>query len=279
MKIIPYTEKHAIKNVLFAFEFATPIPPSVLSELRSGDIHNQLKKNLPRVQELASVTFNVDTSNANGLNKPSVQEHKDVGGFSFDAAKPNGEPGWMVTVEPGLVFVLCGDYQRWAPTWEQAKIYLAIILPWILKHTSINVIALQYIDEFRITENLNPREPLSELFNSESKYIPKNISELNDQFHSHHGYFVYSDDPTPSKMLVNINVNINDQDDQTLASIQTVHKMYLHELINSNTENLLDKDSLINKSLEVLHSQNKEIVGDLLTTNVKALINFNGNRV
>lgn len=275
MIITPYSEKHAIKNVLFAFEFSNPLPPSILKELQAGDEHDRLKKTLPKFQQLESISIELKEPSP-GTERVHV---KDVGGFSFEALQPNGEMSWVINIQPHGFFVSCGEYQRWVPTWANAKMYLEILLPWVLKHTQIRVIALQYVDEFNVTDN-PLHAPLSELFDTNSKYVPGNIAELKGSFHSHHGFFVNIQEPAEHRKLCNINVSVVNSEDgeSSTATIQTVHKFMMNDPIIGTADILLAEGGVISRTLDELHKDNKTVVGDLLTQEAKSKINFNDNQ-
>lgn len=269
MKVIPYTEHHAIRNVLFAIEFSQPVPPSVLVELKSGETRKRLMEKLPRVQEIASLVLELDASSIAHSFSPG--QIKDIGGYQFDALKANGEIAWMLNIQPNQAFVLCGDYKRWNGTWTEAKSIFEVILPWLLKHTSISAIALQYVDEFTIVEN-EPREPLHILFNSSSKYLPRNAIDCRTDFHSHHGFFLEKEELL--KSLINVNVNVSSREESQVANIMTLQKVFLRGPAKLN-DVMVTNSNLFDDTFNILHQLNKEVFGDLITEEVKRIVNFN----
>lgn len=272
LTVKPYSDAHAIKNMAFAFEFSTPLQADVLTSLRQGEVHAKLSERLPRFNEQRAVVLNFG---APQLQVPVAPQP--LSGLLYDSLKPNGEPSWAVNLLANMLVVVCGEYSRWVGTWERAREFLAIVLPHILPTTAIGTVGLQYTDEFGGLGS-KAQFTLDGVFNPESRFIPKNIIDVHGPCHAHHGFFSHIDAPSPSRVLTNVNVDVGEDSDRMKINITTAHRCIFSEPVSGTAEQLLAADGVIGRTLDVLHDLNKSVVGDILTADVKAAINFDRPR-
>lgn len=272
----PYSEKHAIRNVVFAFEFTNPLSTIALREIRASKLHSRLIEDLdlPQHSEQTAVTVNIG---AHGAVPSFGSGTPELTGLTYAHSKPNGEAAWAVSIQSNALVVTCGDYQRWDGTWKKVSLFLAETLPSILSNTQINVIALQYLDEFSLHGSREDWD-LKALFSKDSKYIPRNLTDIKGACHSHHGYFDFPESPDSYKRLTNINIGVTESGDALIAQIYSVHKCLLSSPLVGSVEELIGESGFIRKSFADLHKENKNIVGDLLNQEVKDKINFDGSK-
>ncbi|MFM0270898.1 TIGR04255 family protein [Paraburkholderia aspalathi] len=273
LNLKPYSDKHAIKNVVFALEFSQPVQSDFLRSIREGKVSEQLEKELPRVIEQKSLVFNFANFGTN-LNVPVGGTPQPLGGISYDRLRPNGEAEWAVTINQMMILVTCGQYSRWAGIWPQLKSFLLALLPDVLTVTSIGVVGLQYLDEF---SSIVRKEDftLGDLFVANSEFLPSNLVKSRGQCHSHHGYFEDVEQPVSGKILTNINVDVVEQPSRMVVAITGSHRCTpVTPLAGMVAEELLRDDGIVTRIWEKLHQCNKRILGDILTPEVKALISF-----
>lgn len=280
--IKPQGGKHAISNVMFLFEFSTPLPPHAFAGLLEGTpLHEQLVADLPRVSKQQQVTMqfpqNLGAENQFFVN-PFAQAFGPPGaiaGIAFDRVKPNGEPALSVNIQANMLVILCGEYERWAGLWAEVKKYLSILTPW-LGASKFSALTLQYTDAFKVSFPRGEAQPLTELFSSSTRYLPPTFTDVKDAFHSHHGFFTQPTFGLGGKLLTNVNVNVTETASIFDVQITTAHKYQLFEMFSPVT----DAGSLnpqMNDVFQYLHDENKVVVGDLLTEQVKEMISFNAH--
>lgn len=251
----PCNEQNAIKVIAFAFEFQEEIEESLIHELillyQNTD---ELNKSFPRKELLHSMTVQISEHGQQTQNQK-------LSGITFDRLMPNGTQELAISIRNNSVVISCGKYTRWNEIWEKAKSYFKIILP-VLSDKTLTLVGFECIDEFIITDISNWKD---ELFNSSSKYIPSNISELVDLWHSHHGFLINDNEPVEHKTLNNINVNYISETGASSINkilIRTQHQSRLKLPVKYNAdffENIADK--IMNKN----HNFNKELMMDLLS--------------
>lgn len=271
--IKPNDEKngHAISNVLILFEFAAPLPPQAFTDLRAGGaLHDRLKDSLPRVveQQQMMVKFNVGADHQ--MSAPPISQPGTIAGISFDRVKPNGEAAMSVNVQTNALLIVCGEYERWAKVSEEVEKYLDILTPWLLP-ISVSSLLLQYTDIFKVSFGAQPAKPLTDLFNRDSKYLPRGFADLNEAFHSHHGFFTTPQFGLAGKLLTNVNVNVTEIASGFDANIVTMHKYQLSNMLPFIVDGS-EINPTIKPAFQYLHDQNKADFGDLLTEQAKSII-------
>ena len=280
LNVKPYSEDHAIKNVIFALEFSQTLPSEFLEVVRDGEVGAALKADLPRVIEQKALVFNFSNVGA-GLPIPAKiggagGAQQALSGLNYDKVKPNGESEWAVSVNQNLILVTCGNYSRWNGIWPTVKKLLSGLLSEVLKTTSIGVVGLQYTDEF---SSLGSKEDFSLkcLFVDGSIYLPSHFVDCQGQCHSHNGYYERVENPVTGNILNNINVSVTEQSASMIVSIVGSHRYTpATPIAGATVEALLSDEGMITGIWATLHKVNKNIIGDVLTAEVKEAINFAG---
>jgi uncharacterized protein (TIGR04255 family) len=265
----PYSEKHAIKQVLFVLEFQTPLTSEALEAFKASPAHEALRAELPRFQEGKGVVLAPDSPAVINFPQDGQLFH-----ITYDKLLPNGDPEWAINIRREMVGVACGKYARWAPTWEFARGLLKQALPVLLKHTRVGVVGLQVVDEFHSTGSKEDFA-LRSLFVEQSKLLPANLVGLRTSCHAHHGFFEQAQDP-PGRRLHNINVDVVERPKDFTVQILSSHKHYLGET-QEEDDPLGDKGAL-ELVYSDLHKMNKMMVGDMLTDDIKSAISFDGQQ-
>lgn len=276
--IVPYNEErgHAIRNVLFVFEYAQPIEPHVFADFQPGTaLHAQLKTILPKFGEQQQLVVNFPAG-GNFFNQ-SVPHPMMMSGVTFEKFKVDGEIALALNIQANSLSIICGEYSRWAQVLAEVSSVLGIISDWLSKHVKASIFALQYLDEFKVTFEDGVFRPLVDLFDSASPYLTANFVNVAQEFHSHHGFF---SDPTfdvPGRLLTNVNVNVTKVANFQNVQIQATHKYYAQANLDI-TEEGRELSSLLKGVFEYLHQENKEIIGSMLSSEVKEAISFSSRR-
>lgn len=259
----PSNEQNAIKVVAFALEFIEEIEEALIHEVITlYQSNNKLKETLPRKELHQSVTIQ--------LGSPQQATPKPVGGITFDYLSPDGTQKWALSLTTNALIISCAEYTRWEKIWLQAKEYFSLILP-LLSKKHFSLVALEYIDEFIIESDSPPNEWKKKLFKEDSKYIPANIYETKNLWHSHHG-FISNEVDDDVNTIHNINIDhIQEQNLENKIIIRTLHKsqflqpkLYDADFLNKIVEKIFNKS----------HDENKEIMGDLLSAEMCSEINL-----
>ncbi|MBI3530380.1 MAG: TIGR04255 family protein [Betaproteobacteria bacterium] len=263
--VTPAGGKHAIKNVIFALEWQTPLDPSVIAQISA--LHDKFREKLPRKLDQQAVTINIGAV----AQPPSTPAIPQIVGVIFDRTKPDGEPEWSINVNQNILIVQCGAYSRWIPIRDEAFTYFRSILPLTLEHHPISTIGLQYTDEFAITGEFN-NAPFDRIFDSKSRYIPQNASQLTDLWHNHHGFFERFEATTAHRRLTNVNVTLVNQADRRLVQIISSHKCLLDAPTADWRKLIESQESILLTLFEKMHVLNKTIMCDLLNADIRKQI-------
>lgn len=270
--LYPYAGDHAIQNAVFAVEFEGPLSSTVLSDMQKA-AEKAFLREFPDIQPMQVMTLNIAMGQIAGNGSPQqMKAQPSPGGFVMNRS---GGFAAMVarslTVSVNSIVIVVNDYSRW----EQVKLdvdrYLDVLLKAAQSHNSaVRTIGLQYTDVFNWKSD--PKELiLSEVINSASPYIAPNVFALPSDalWHSHHGYFTAIANPVSFSQLDNINVNKVETGGMHSLQFLTSHKARLTDpLWKISRENR----PVIAAIQELLHVQNKAILGSLLSADVKAKI-------
>ena len=263
-KVNPCNDQNAIKIIAFAFEFQEEVEESLIQELillyQNTD---DLNKSLPRKELIHSMTVQISEHGQQTQNQK-------LSGITFDSLMPDGTQELAISIRNTSIVISCGKYTRWDEIWEKSKNYFKLILP-LLADKTFTLVGFECIDEFIISDTSNWKD---ELFSSSSKYIPSNIYELNDLWHSHHGFLINDNVPVEHKTLNNINVNYISESGVSLINkiqIRTQHQSRLKQPVKYSKDFFEDiADKIMNKN----HKFNKELMVDLLSEEMCNRINL-----
>ncbi|RMU64165.1 hypothetical protein ALP25_03746 [Pseudomonas syringae pv. syringae] len=274
-KIVPYNEKlgHAIRNVLFVFEFAQHVAPHAMLAFKPGEeLHNALKSLLPKFTEQQQ--FLVNFSNDNNFVHQGFPQPSQINGVTFEKFKEDGEPALGINVQGNFLSIVCGDYTRWEEVIAKVNSVIEIISSWLREHAVFANLTLQYLDEFKVSFD-GDFQPLTDLFVTGSPYLIANFENVSHEFHSHHGFFSDPAFSIAGRLLTNVNVNVVNIGREMNVQIQTTHKYQAAAHLTIGEEGL---KGLIGDAYEYLHQENKKIVGSMLTDEVKKMISFDARR-
>ncbi|MBI6884297.1 hypothetical protein [Pseudomonas putida] len=271
-KILPYNAAtgNAIRNVLFIFQYATPVPAKALEELKDGDLHNALKAKLPKIRFL---------THGMKWGRESEADDSEIQSYIFERFNEKGEIAVGLNVQSDQVSVVCGEYTSWVNARESVYRTIQDLREWLQRYeVKVNTFTLQYLDEFKVVFGKEDAKVLTCLLSSDSSFLARNFVELEQEFHSHHGFFMQPEFQIEGRLLHNVNIGVTRREDETVVQIQTIHK---YEARKSLLD-LFNEDggfsSLLFQAYEYLHQENKRIVGNILTAPVKEMIRFEAQR-
>ena len=193
----PWDENgHAIVQAAFSVEFASPPGPSTIREVLS--LHPRIKKGYPRKREITATPI---TSFGTGREvQPVAAGEPQLGGFTFDSLKPDGEVERAVSLVANKLSIMRADYESWDRTWEEARGLFELMLPVLLERSAVIGFHLEYHNRF-VRESGRGGFRADMVFRRGSRWLASNVFEAEDLWHSHHGFFEYLDRPHKHQLL------------------------------------------------------------------------------
>lgn len=263
----PCKDQNAIKVAVFVFEFVKPLDITVIDntiELYNAD--ESFKKELPRVTPHNAITIQI----VDGVQKASSNE---LNGVSFERFNSSGELEWSIRLIKESINISCYEYTRWDEVWSKVKEYFNRMEP-ILSVHDVSLVGIEYLDEFII--NQKDSNWKKELFNTGSKFIPNHIFELNDFWHSHHGYFSNNIKSVLGNKTLN-NVNIGYFNEENVTDKVHIRMQHKYRITQSGVK--ITEDFIINEAENIInsnHEVNKEILRNLLSIEMLKTIQLEG---
>lgn len=259
-EVAPIAGRHAIKTVSFGLEWQQPLQEDLLVLLKA--LHGRVRDRLPRVIQHQEIGFQIVVSPSPPT--PEAPPKPQLAGLTFDALQPNGEPEWSLAIQRNFLAVNCHVYSRWNEIWPKAKEFLSPFVPVLARECGISVIGLQYVDQFRVLD-VAEEFRADDLFRADSPFLPKHVFELDDLWHSHHGYFQTMTEPSAHRQLNHVDIDVVNANEERLVQITTAHRALLDQAAVDGAALLDDKKSgALHHYMIALHRLNKKLLRQLL---------------
>lgn len=249
----PCSETNAVKIVAFAFDLVQEIDETIINNaIKLYDEDKELRTDLIRKSTHDEVSVTISDG--------AQVSKKSLGGVSFESLSSNGEVEWTLLLSKKSLMVSCKKYTRWDDVWAKAKTYFGKIIESLDGQTVSNA-TLEYLDEF-IIEDITKEWKL-ELFNKESKFLAKNFFEVDDLWHSDHGYLVNKTSPMEHKILNTINISLlkDEKQERNILAIRTQHKSFVASDIKGPDSFFIGLDGIYQDH----HNNNKSILQNMLS--------------
>ena len=228
--IKPFADSNAIKVVAFAVEFSNNVEAPMINEIVKLYNHDDnFKSSLPLIQPINVTTIQI----VNGAETRTEA----VGGVQFLRIKANGEVDMALKLQGNSLSIICQSYTTWEKVSSEVFGYFSKVIP-SLKEQSINAITLEYIDEFNTDDKTH--KWIDELFKKDSKYICAHVFDVDNFWHSHHGYFSnFHDGETDIRVLNTVNISSHSETNNITQEVQykAVIKMQ-HKAESNNNDSL-----------------------------------------
>jgi uncharacterized protein (TIGR04255 family) len=263
--LFPSAGDHAIQNVVFAIEWREPLGAKEAHELK-GRIQQRLAQ-FTVFKPHQTMMLNITA----GVPSPAVASPSETG-FVFETATLFGEsPKRAINVTAEQSTLTVNDYTRWKDVKAEVDKYIAALIGAIGgKQRALQAVALQYSDVFHwkaAPEDL----AIGQVFNKGTRYLVPNVFTQNSFWHCTHGFY------QPSRWhgvpeLTNVNVSRTDIGGMNAIQIVTAHRI---QFATSTWDESEEKRAVIDALFEIFHDNNKAVLRDLLTDEVRAKIKLN----
>lgn len=261
--VLPAKSEHAVQAVVFVCELPAGVSPEAVGRLiHHYDATPGLRNAFPRKTEIRGMSIAVSPGSVD------VQHGGDVTGVTLDRVAPNGAVETAVSLQGNVLSFTCNLYSRWSLVSGQAISLLTELASFVLPEPGIVVFGLQYIDEFYVTGDQNAFHP-SMLFSTTGGRIPTFLNEQVGPWHNHSGWFE-KDDATGVRTLNNMNINVVSQPEKLLVQIVSAHRNIMPAPASSREE----LSNVIGAQFDSLHTQNKKLLGELLTATAQDAIHL-----
>lgn len=249
---------HSITLATLGVEWAQPLGEEDFKAIL--DRHEAIAPDLPRKQAMRGMTINLAAPQ-----QQASAAQTGISGLAFDRVKPNGEPAWMIVVNPTLIGVSCGgsEYTRWSEVFTKAGAFLNGVLD-AMPARPITIVALQYVDEFVWRGDNRDEFVPNRLFRRETRHLVPAVFDAVGLWHSHVGFYRNSSEPVPHRTLNNVNVQVLDTEVHRLAQVVMAHRLMLETPVADRSAEMFAANGLFSALYGMLHTSDKDLLRDLL---------------
>lgn len=266
MTFDPAGGRHAVIEAVFGIRLDTPPSKDEVNQIFA--LHEELKGDLPKASRPEGIFLFVG---GQPPGDPPFAAH-----LSFESFKKDGSHEWRLRVEDNAILVNCLTYTRWKEISEKSLIYIRKISSVLAQRDrSISNIFLQYLDRFNWSKTLDEYD-LNLLLAKNCKYVGDFAFEVGPTWHSHQGWFEYSDQPANGRTLNRTNVTAKVENG--LANVLIDHYLQFESAENLNFGETVKEGGAIEVIFEALHQRNKSVLADLLTKETAAKIELSGSK-
>ena len=167
---------------------------------------------------------------------------------------------------------------------------MTLMLPVALERMDIVAFNLQYHDRFIWDGDLSEFNSAI-VFREESHLLAPNIFDVDDLWHSHHGYFEYPDEPYKHQLLNSMEVQLIpseraglDPNQGLISDIKVSHRIFhgvehaggTGTLINTEDQTFGtgDEAGLLDTYMNEMHDKNKLLLSRLINDEMCGMINL-----
>lgn len=273
MSLHPYRGRHAVQSAGLVVVFHAPLDASSVSPERITRAHENLKPQMSQMNPIQAFTFQVGLG---GTPAPVATPNTFMGWEFYSLAEPS-KTGQVVersaVVQEERIAITENNYDRW----EHFKVLVNNVLDEIsdfaFEKRELAYVALGYSDAFIWKDNPALADA-SCVFDKETKYLTKNVFELGSSlFHCNHGFFTTNESDDVGPFLDNINVSrvVGGENNYHVFVVNSEHRITPKKSLYG-----AEAKEFVVAHLEGLHARNKEMLGELLTTDVQAQIKLWG---
>ena len=247
----PISGKHAIEVAAFACVFTKPFSPGVIEALMT--LKETFREDYPVFSTTKVVEMRLEKENV----QPSASQS--IAGVSLHVLNDQHKPAWTLRADANSIVVSCHVYNRWGSESPKALNDLTKVIDVVADDQNpVSQLYLQTVDRF---VGGNPDSyKLNQVFNSRSRYLPKQIREAGALWHVYQGWFD-SIEESPDKILHNLNLSTNETPHGVITTIDHSARYNFSQVTPASGVSNLE---ITTKHFDLLHQTNKQIISDLL---------------
>lgn len=277
----PVNDAHAIAEVIFYCVFSPEFDNSVINRLINLKDIEEIKSFLPKEKAIKAVLQNINLDSVEDT-RLTVSDR----GIELQRINLDGTISWMLRTTPNSISVHCLDYTRWNEIWEKARNFLHVAFNQIgVSSNFLSSVGLKYVDRFEFIGRISDYN--SELLLKHSDYIHSKAFSSAERWHCNTGWFNEFNEKINHENFKFECLNQLDivsgygQVSGTKRIMVTISHNQVISLLDSNNDiDVLSfggdassqEDSLLNKTFSELHQNNKKILQDILTDEIRQKI-------
>lgn len=270
-KLYPFAGRHAVQSAMLSVNFNSEIEVEDGRAVQMDQAHKELAGDFPVKTDVQQVTFQIGDTSGAGAAKPRLGGWKFVNQLAPGELRPNHPPlRRSISVQGASLQIIEHDYDRWAGYRALIERSLSALGPAVFDERTVRDVALAYSDVFIWKDDPASLEA-SALFNADSDFLPRNAFAIGSRyFHANHGYYSNAVPDVGASLVENVNI-------ARTPDSATGHDHFIiyieHRLTpKERTVGVEAGTKLISSVLEFLHQRNKQLLGSLLTPNVREMI-------
>lgn len=254
-------QSHAVKLIAFFMELDGPIGQEELNKL--DDLFERaIAPKLPMKRNISAVNINLHD---NGR----AQRQPDILGRQFGRIAQNGEPEQLFEMKRDQISYADFAYTHFDICLGQALVWFKLVIENVLpENFNVARIGIQYIDEF-IPKEGSVSWNRSHLINMETKFLPINVVNATNYWHSSNGFF---EEHEGNLILHSINISNNPQiekNNELLVVMDLSHRIDFSEPLGGDPAAIV---ATIERLYRQLKQKHNEMLKDILSEEMKNLI-------
>lgn len=252
MPFNPIGDRHAIQEVVFIVGFARDFTPEEVEGVVAR--HSLWKSDLPKLERMNVIQI------AFG-DKPPDDGPRVAGPAVFKSFKRDGSVDWQLQVRDSWIAVNCLSYSRWEAVSRQAKSLLEKVLGLVIDESNLlSHISLQYIDTF-VWDGDDQEYDIDLLVNRSSGFYADGFRPASRSWHYHQGEFEFPEGEPTHRILKRIHLDATEDEARAKVKIDTVLRTDFKNGVLPTVDSVR---SLVDRTLENLHTKNKAILATLI---------------
>ena len=201
----PFAGDHAIQSAIVVVEWGSPdgaglIMAERMQALQDAALPQLANLGLVNSEQIRVVEFQF------GAGPAAAHPSQALGGFKVSRLSSPGVELRSLVMAREHCIIQINDYSRWLQVKRDIHQYLNIILPLVGSSAPVRHLSLQFNDVF-LWQAPSIQLHLVEVFRRGSAWLPPHIFDLQNLWHSHHGYFADHIQPCAFRQLDNVNVS------------------------------------------------------------------------
>lgn len=257
---------HAVQRAVAVLTFSEEVPTLVVNRAVDAVRMAARSYGLHKEEPVNSVMVQIGPGGAQSQT-PTTQE-----GIQFQEVR-GGQVVQALNITKQAIRFEHTVYTRWVAFREQLSVMLSQILPIMSNITTVQSVALEYVDFFYAV-NEGP-EDVGLVIDNKSELIPRRAFRKREPFHAHSGWFTASS--ASGRNLINVDLTVADAKGpaglRRTISIRTHEAEMVTDMVSSRAVELMNVDASMLVA-DGLHASMKERLGHVLTKDAKTMISL-----